>query len=65
LTTKFDERPHSSRYIIHTQGNSVFHPSGSRGKFQPVCIARITAGRVYPCRLAGNTVWSHTAGGTP
>jgi len=44
--------------------NSAFHPSGV-GKWSTSLLARIKAGRVHLCRVAGNTVWSHMASDVP
>ena len=53
---RFDSRP------VHC--NSAFHPSGV-GKSSTSLPAGIKAGRVYVCRVAGKTVWSHMACDVP
>ena len=41
--------------------HSAFHPSGI-GKSSTSLLAGVKAGRVYLCRVAGNTVRFHMAG---
>ena len=58
---EFDSRPFHCRVAYV---NSAFHTFGV-GKTSTRLRAGVRAGRVYLCRVADNTVWSHMAGDVP